>query len=104
MGKIVTCQRKGKGSVFRSHVRTRKGAVKLRVLDYAERHGYTKGVVKDIIHDPGRGAPIAKVQFNNAYKFGKVSVMWLWLWCGVGVVWVWWCGVVVCREPALVHA
>jgi len=61
--------------------------VKLRVLDYAERHGYTKGVVKDIIHDPGRGAPIAKVQFNNAYKFGKVSVMWLWLWCGVGVVW-----------------
>ena len=85
MGKIVTCQRKGKGSVFRSHVRTRKGAVKLRVLDYAERHGYTKGVVKDIIHDPGRGAPIAKVQFNNAYKFGKVSVMWLWLWCGVGV-------------------
>jgi len=28
----------------------------------------------------------------------------VWVWCGVGVVWVWWCGVVVCREPALVHA
>ena len=71
MGKLVVGQRKGKGSVFRSHTRTRKGAVKLRVLDYAERHGYTKGVIKDIIHDPGRGAPIAKVQFNNSYKFGK---------------------------------
>ncbi|GMI59871.1 hypothetical protein ScalyP_jg2379 [Parmales sp. scaly parma] len=71
MGKLTTGQRKGKGSVYRSHTRTRKGAVKLRVLDHAEKHGYTKGVIKDIIHDPGRGAPIAKVQFSNAYKFGK---------------------------------
>lgn len=30
--------------------------------DYAERHGYIKGVVTDIIHDPGRGAPLAKVR------------------------------------------
>ena len=30
--------------------------------DYAEHHGYTKGVVTDIIHDPGRGAPLAKVR------------------------------------------
>jgi ribosomal protein L2 len=29
--------------------------------DFAERHGYIKGVVTDIIHDPGRGAPLAKV-------------------------------------------
>jgi ribosomal protein L2 len=30
--------------------------------DFAERHGYVKGVVTDIIHDPGRGAPLAKVR------------------------------------------
>ena len=30
--------------------------------DFAERHGYIKGVVTDIIHDPGRGAPLAKVR------------------------------------------
>jgi large subunit ribosomal protein L8e len=38
-------------------------------LDYAERHGYIKGVVKEIIHDPGRGAPLARVAFKNAYRF-----------------------------------
>ena len=33
--------------------------------DYAERHGYIKGVVTDIIHDPGRGAPLAKVRIRR---------------------------------------
>jgi len=28
-----------------------------------------KGVVKDIIHDPGRGAPLAKVIFRDTYKY-----------------------------------
>jgi large subunit ribosomal protein L8e len=47
------------------------GAVKLRALDYAEKHGYTRGVVKEIIHDPGRGAPVCKVQFRNAYRYQR---------------------------------
>ena len=47
----------------------RKGAAKLRNLDYAERHGYIRGVVKQIIHDPGRGAPLAKVSFRDPYKY-----------------------------------
>jgi large subunit ribosomal protein L8e len=45
--------------------------VKLRDLDYAESHGYIRGVVKEIIHDPGRGAPLARVQFADAYSYGK---------------------------------
>jgi len=28
-----------------------------------------KGVVKDIVHDPGRGAPLAKVVVRAAYKY-----------------------------------
>merc|ERR1711957_980421 len=48
---------------------TRKGAVKLRPLDYVERHGYIKGLVKRIIHDPGRGAPIAEVVFHDPYRY-----------------------------------
>mmetsp|Transcript_15262 Transcript_15262/g.20846 ORF Transcript_15262/g.20846 Transcript_15262/m.20846 type:complete len:258 (-) Transcript_15262:102-875(-) len=71
MGKYVQAQRKGKGGIFKAHVRTRKGAVKLRPLDYAEKHGYIRGVIKDIIHDPGRGAPVAKVQFLNAYYYKR---------------------------------
>merc|ERR1712196_356306 len=73
MGRVIRGQRKGRGSIFKSHNRNRKGAAKLRVLDFGERVGFVKGVVKDIIHDPGRGAPLAKVHFHNAraYKIDK---------------------------------
>merc|ERR1712141_602347 len=59
------------GGIFKAVQRTRKGAAKYRSLDFAERRGYIKGVVKDIIHDPGRGAPLCKVQFQDPYKYGK---------------------------------
>lgn len=71
MGKYVQAQRRGKSPIFKSHVRTRKGAVKLRAFDYAEKHGYIRGVIKEILHDPGRGAPIARVQFRNAYRYQR---------------------------------
>jgi large subunit ribosomal protein L8e len=48
MGKVILVCRKGKGSVYRSHVTKRIGAVKLRVLDFAEREGYVKGVIKEV--------------------------------------------------------
>merc|ERR1719251_579811 len=71
MGKYVQVQRKGKSAVFKAHTRTRKGAAKLRSLDYAEKQGYIRGVVKEIMHDPGRGAPVARVQFLNAYRYQR---------------------------------
>ena len=46
MGRVIRGQRKGAGSVFRAHVKHRKGAAKLRAVDFAERHGYIKGIVK----------------------------------------------------------
>ena len=33
------------------------------------KEGYIKGLVKEIIHDPGRGAPLAKVHFRNQYRY-----------------------------------
>ena len=69
MGRVIRGQRKGPGGIFKAHTTTRKGAAKLRRLDYAERHGYIRGVVKDIIHDPGRGAPLAVVQFRDPYRY-----------------------------------
>jgi len=74
MGRIIRGQRKGRGSIFVSHTKHRKGACGLRVYDFAERNGYVRGVVKDIIHDPGRGAPVAMVQFANRYRFKKDKV------------------------------
>ena len=69
MGRVIRTQRKGRGGIFKSHTKTRKGAAKHRPADYSERHGYVKGVVKKIIHDPGRGAPLAEVVFRHTYKY-----------------------------------
>lgn len=46
MGRVIRAQRKGAGSVFKAHIKHRKGAAKLRHIDFAERHGYIKGIVK----------------------------------------------------------
>jgi len=70
MGRVIRAQRKGRGGIFKSHNKNRKGAARHRVLDFAERHGYIKGVVKQILHDPGRGAPLAEVHFRNPLKYG----------------------------------
>merc|ERR1712071_715209 len=72
MGRVIQSQRKGAGSIFTSRSKGRKGAAKLRSLDYAERQGFVKGLVKDIVHDPGRGAPLAKVQFKDPYKYRRI--------------------------------
>jgi len=77
MGRVVRAQRKGSNTVFNAHITHRKGAAKLRSLDYAERHGYVKGVVKSIVHDSGRGAPLATVVFRHPYKFKSVKQMFI---------------------------
>jgi len=69
MGRVIRGQRKGPGGIFKSHTKHRKGSAKLRPVDYAERNGYVKGLVKEIIHDPGRGAPLAKVVFRDPYRY-----------------------------------
>jgi len=73
MGKIILTQRKGRGINFESRNKHRIGPAKLRTLDYAERHGVIRGVVREIKHDPGRGAPLAVVSFRNPYKFQKIT-------------------------------
>jgi len=70
MGRVIRAQRKGSSANFKSHTFHRKGAAKLRTNDFAERHGFVKGVVREIIHDPGRGAPLAVVAFRDRYKYG----------------------------------
>ena len=69
MGRVIRKCRKGKGSVFTSHSTGRIAPCKLRKLEQIECEGYIKGVVKDIVHDPGLGAPLAKVVFLDPHKF-----------------------------------
>ena len=56
-----------------SHTRLNKTPAQFRTCDYAERHGYIRGVVKEIVHDSGRGAPLAKVVFRNPYRYKLVT-------------------------------
>ena len=64
-------QRKGKkGSIFKAHKYHRLAAARFRNLDYSEKRGYIRGIVKDILHDPGRGAPLVRISFRNPYKYG----------------------------------
>lgn len=46
MGRVIRTQRKGPGGIFKARTKNRKGKAALRAVDFAERHGYIKGVVK----------------------------------------------------------
>jgi large subunit ribosomal protein L8e len=67
MGRVIRAQRKGAaGSVFKAHTHHRKGPARFRSL---ERNGYLRGVVSDIVHDPGRCAPLARVTFRHPSRY-----------------------------------
>ena len=51
-----------------AHTHHRQGPAAFRNLDFAERSGFIKGVVREIVHDSGRGAPLAKVEFRDPYE------------------------------------
>merc|ERR1711998_408234 len=61
--------RHGGSLIFQSRSTHRVAPARFRNLDFVERQGYVKGVVKDIVHDPGRGAPLAKVAFRDTYRY-----------------------------------
>lgn len=66
MGKRLIHQRRGRGTpVYRSASHRFKGKIQYRNLDKIEKKGSLKGEVVDIMHDPGRTAPVAKVKFEN---------------------------------------
>jgi len=69
MGRVIRGQRKGAGSVFQAKSFQRVAPAQFRKMDYLEKNGYIKGVVREIFHDPGRGAPLAKVVFRDPYRY-----------------------------------
>ena len=70
---ICTVQRKGGHAIFTANSHKRDAAAKYRALDYAEKRGFMRGIVRDIVHDAGRGAPLAKVEFRDPYKHRTVT-------------------------------
>ncbi|MGC8982606.1 MAG: 50S ribosomal protein L2 [Desulfurococcaceae archaeon] len=67
MGKRIVVQRRGRGSpTWRTPDHIHVAPARYPMLDYDKTY---KGVVKDIIHDPGRWVPLAEIEMENGQTF-----------------------------------
>eukprot|EP00477_Mikrocytos_mackini_P000001 GAHX01000001.1.p1 GENE.GAHX01000001.1~~GAHX01000001.1.p1 ORF type:complete len:281 (+),score=46.45 GAHX01000001.1:30-845(+) len=73
MGHRIRVQRKGRSPNYNAHRKGRKGPAKLRPLDTHEKNGYICGTVVKLIHDRGRGAPLAKIRFPLLNSAGAME-------------------------------
>ncbi|MES1905704.1 MAG: hypothetical protein MHPSP_002906 [Paramarteilia canceri] len=73
MGKRLLQQRKGRqGSMLNKSVTTHKlGASRYLPENFAQRHGYQLGVVRELRHESGRAAPMAMLDFRSQVHKGK---------------------------------
>jgi len=66
MGKRIRVQRRGRGGpTFRSSTHKRVAPTKYPLITKEYYETAIKGVVEDFVHDPGRGAPVALIRFEN---------------------------------------
>ncbi len=72
MGKRIRVQRRGRGnSVFRASTHKRVAPSRYPSLTISAKEHYeaaTNGIIERLIHDPGRGSPLALVRFENGEK------------------------------------
>lgn len=69
MGKRLIVQRRGTGSpVFRVNSHKREEPIKYRKITNDEFTSSTYAEVLDLFHEPGRGAPLARVRFADGYQ------------------------------------
>jgi len=70
MGKKILVQRRGRGTqVFRAPTHRREAPARYPPIAAGELSGALNGVVSEIVHDPGRGAPVALLKFENGEQF-----------------------------------
>jgi len=71
MGRVIRCQRKGAGSIFKSQPIYYNVAALFRSFDRTERKGYIKGKVTDIMHHRDRSGPVVKVILRHPLYYGQ---------------------------------
>ena len=70
MGKRILVQRRGRGSpTFRAKTHRRRGAVKYPPLALMNKRGYLTADIEDLMHDPGRGSPVAKLRLEGGETY-----------------------------------
>ena len=73
MGKRIRVQRRGRGgSAFRAATHKRVAAAQYPALSKTEIEGGIKGKIEQIVHEPGRGSPLALIGLENGQSFYTV--------------------------------
>jgi len=75
MGKRIRVQRRGAGSpTFRASTHKRVAPSNYPRIEKTQKEGSVDGVVQDLLHDPGRGAPLALIELKNGERYYSVAV------------------------------
>lgn len=70
MGKRIRVQRRGRGSpTFRASTHKRVAPAKYPIVIVPEGVSLLKGTVKELVHEPGRGSPLAKIKLQSGEEF-----------------------------------
>ncbi len=73
MGKRIRVQRRGKGSsTFRASTHKRVAPVQYPSISTKEREGVIQGQIMKILHDPGRGSPLASIKLETGETYYTV--------------------------------
>ncbi|MFQ6064665.1 MAG: 50S ribosomal protein L2 [Candidatus Bathyarchaeia archaeon] len=73
MGKRIRVQRRGRGSpTFRASTHKRVAPVRYPSVTDKQREGAIRGEITDIVHEPGRGSPLALVQLETGETYHTV--------------------------------
>ena len=74
MGKRTLVQRRGRGSpTFTAPTHKRVAPSRYPPLSVLPRDGSIRGYVMDLVHDPGRGAPLALITLENGVSYYTVA-------------------------------
>lgn len=71
MGKRIRVQRRGRGgSTFKAstHKRVAPAQYSLTMTTKEYFEAATRGIIEELVHDPGRGTPLALIRFENGEK------------------------------------
>jgi len=73
MGKRIRVQRRGRGGpTFRASTHKRIAAVQYPPLSKTEIEGSLQGRIQEIVHEPGRGSPVALVKLETGQDYYTV--------------------------------
>ncbi|HDI12086.1 MAG TPA: 50S ribosomal protein L2 [Candidatus Bathyarchaeota archaeon] len=75
MGKRIRVQRRGRGApTWRASTHKRVAPAEYPPVSKKEIEGYIRAKITDLVHDPGRGTPLAEIKTENGEVFYTVAV------------------------------